>query len=143
MAMASKCGLIVPSMKASGKTTKQMAMANSYMPMEMYMRVSGRMIKHTEWVTTSTQMGQLTMENGKMINSMERELKLGPTVQSTKDSTMKARNTEKGLFNLLTAASTLGTSNLTKYLEKENMYGQMVSHMKVNGRRIKCMDMEF
>ena len=30
-----------------------------------------------------------------------------------------------------------------KYLARGNMFGLMARHMKDNGKRIKCMDMEF
>jgi hypothetical protein len=143
MVMVSKFGPMDLNMMVSGKTIKLMEMENLFMLMGMYMMDNGRMIKHMGWDITCMQMERLIMEIGKMISNMERVLRLGLMELGTKALTLKARNMEKELFVLQMGVFILATFNIMKYQGEVNMYGPMESHMKDNGKRIKCMATEY
>ena len=113
------------------------------MLMEMSMMGSGRMTKLTEWVIISMLMVLLIMENGRMINNMEREQKLGLTGQGMKDVILKEKNMEKEHFVSQMGVSILVIFNIMKYQEKASMCGLMVNRLMDNGRKIKCMVMGF
>ena len=63
------------------------------MQMEIFMKASGKMIKHMDMVTTPMQMELLTVENGKMISNTVKELKHGPMVPNMKVNISRARST--------------------------------------------------
>jgi hypothetical protein len=97
------------------------------------------MTRLTGKVSTFTQMVPLTMVNGKWINSMVRESRLGPMVRDMKVSILMAKSMGKELFTLLMDQSIKEHSNRTKFKVQESTSGPMARPMKANGRIIKCM----
>lgn len=75
---------------------KQMAMVNFSMPMVIYMRENGSMIRLTERECTPMQTVLSTMEIGLMTNNMEREWNNGQMELSMKENTAKEKRTAKG-----------------------------------------------
>lgn len=65
-----KSGLMVQSMRVSGRTIKQTEEADWCMLMRMCMRENGRMIRQKVMELIITLMEQYTRESGRMINSM-------------------------------------------------------------------------
>lgn len=65
------------------------------MQMEIFMKDNGKMIKLMVTELTNTLMAQLTLENGKMINSMEEDLKHGQMEPSMKGYILMVRNMER------------------------------------------------
>ena len=65
-------GLMVLCMRGGGWTTKPMVKEGSFTPMEMYMTVSGLMIKHMDLVYTAIWMELSTRGIGKKINSTDK-----------------------------------------------------------------------
>src|SRR4051812_35434383 len=113
------------------------------MQMEISMKVSGKMIRLMAWAIISMQMELHIMESGKMISNTVKVLRRGLIVLDMKDFILKAKSTVKELYALLMDQYTLVIFNIMKFQERVNMYGLMVNHMKANGRKIKCMAMEF
>ena len=60
-----------------------------------------------------------------------------------RDSILKARNTEREVSLLPMEASIVVILFKMKYLAKANTFGLMERHMRDNGKKIKCMDMEY
>ena len=76
-------------------------------------------------------------------SSMEKALSHGLMVQDMKDLIMKEKSMEMELYVLLMGAFILEIFNIMKFLEKGSMYGLMVNHMTANGKKTKCMAMEY
>jgi hypothetical protein len=66
-----KSGRMGPSMRASGKTTRPMAKADSFMPMEMPMMGSGLITNLMVMVFTFTKMEQNTKVSGKRTSNTD------------------------------------------------------------------------
>ena len=60
---------------------------------------------------------------------------------STKVTTLKERNMERGLLPLQMGAYTQETFSIMKYLGEGSTSGLMARHTMGSGRRIKCMGM--
>src|ERR1700685_90018 len=112
------------------------------MQMVMSTMDNGKMIRRMEWDTICMQMVLPIMVSGRMTSNMVRELRLGQMEQGMKVLITRERSMEKELFVLLMEVYILVTFSTMKYLGEANMFGQMVNHMKANGRKIKCMVME-
>ena len=67
-----------------------MARANSGMPMVMYTKVSGEMIRPMATECMSTLMALGTKDTGRMISKMVRVLRVGLMAANTKVNTKKA-----------------------------------------------------
>jgi hypothetical protein len=93
MVTDSKSGQTVPSTKETGRMIKLTVMVSLSTLMGTFTKVNGKMIKLMEMVTTLMQMVQLTVVNGKMISNMAKVLRPGQMELSTRDSTLRARNT--------------------------------------------------
>jgi len=112
------------------------------MLMEMFMKVIGKMIKHTEKGSILIWMEQFTKVNGKMINNMVKVLKIGQMVLNLKVHIIWEKNKEwvtlSGLMGLFLEES----SKIITFMGKELMNGQMVEDIKEIGLIIKCMEKE-
>ena len=108
-----KNGPLVPGMMVSGKTMSQMAMGDSYMPMEMCMKVCGIMIwlKASGFTSVLTVTGMLV--NGRMISKMVKVLKYGPMNRNMK-----------------------GTMLMGKKMERESLFGKMAVFTMASFSRI-------
>lgn len=84
--MEYKNGKMALDMLESGAMTKLMAMENSYIWMETYMKDIGLMIWHMEEVDILMLMALCMMETGFRINKKGTELSTGQMVQNTKDN---------------------------------------------------------
>ena len=99
---------------------------------------SGKMTRHMEWDIICMQMEPPITESGKMTSNTEKGLRHGPMVQGMKGPISRVKSTGKALYVLQMEVFTQETFSSMKYQEEENMFGLMVNHMRVNGRRIKC-----
>ena len=84
----------------------------------------------------------ITMENGLIINSMEKAWNLGQMVLNMKENTSMVRKKAKENLHLLMVASIKENLSLMKYVDLDNTRGLMENNMKVSGLIIKCMDKE-
>ena len=109
------------------------------MLMEIFTRDNGRTTKRMGMVATLTQTEQLTLESGKMTNSMEREWKPGLMEPSMKANIRTERSMGKEPLLSLMGLFTQEISFRTRFQEGDDMFGQMVKTMKDLGRKIKCM----
>ena len=87
MDMDSKCGLTDQNMKVIGLRTRPMEKDASYMPMGMYMKENGAMIRRTALENTHTLMEQNMKVNGSKINKMEKAWKSGQMALFMKEIT--------------------------------------------------------
>jgi hypothetical protein len=113
------------------------------MLMVMYMMASGKMTKHTEWAIICTPTEPPIMESGKMINNTAKVLRLGQTEHDMRALILKERSMGRELFVSQMAVCILETFSSMRSQEGANMFGLMVNHTKVNGRKIKCTGMAF
>lgn len=86
-----KSGQMVPNILVTGKMIKLMAKESSIMRMVIFMKVIGWTTKLMEEECILMLMGLSTVENGKMINNMEKVLNPGQMELYMKVSTMKER----------------------------------------------------
>lgn len=86
-----KSGLMVLNILVVGSMIKQMDMEHCIMLMEISTKVSGSMIRLMAKVFILMQMEPTIMENGKMTNNMDLELKSGQMVQFMRVTTLKER----------------------------------------------------
>jgi len=93
--VASRSGLMAPSMKGGGRKTKPTERGDSSMLTEISMMAIGRMTKLMDSAYTATSMAQDTRETGKRISSTARVSKPGPMVLVTRATMWKARNMDR------------------------------------------------
>ena len=84
-------GLMVPNMKANGRTTKQMVKANCNTLTETFTKANGLMIRQKAEGLTVTLMELITKVHGSMINSMVMVSKAGQMEPNTKASILKVK----------------------------------------------------
>jgi hypothetical protein len=84
-----------------------------------------------------------TKAHGKMINNTVEVRRLGLMEPCMRETMFLERNMEKEHLYGRMGLSILDSSITTILKEWENINGQMVVHIMVNGRIIKCMDEEF
>lgn len=109
-----KFGPMAASTKESGQTIVQTERVSSGTLMVTSTRVTGMMTKLTVTGFTNMLMGPSTLENGKMINKMELDLRLGQMEAGTKVSIEKERSMERACTSGSTALSTLVNGPITK-----------------------------
>jgi hypothetical protein len=116
MGLEPRGGLMELAIQESGKTIKHTAKASSRMLMETLTKDSGRMIKLMDLGSTLTSMEPCTKASGRTTCSTASELKLGWTVQSTKETTATAGSMDleptNGMMAQDTKASGLKTRSL-------------------------------
>ena len=139
MALAHKCGLMEAGTRAIGVMIRLMAKESWCMPMEMSMKANGSTTKHMEKALTHMLMEPITTEIGLMTSNMVGEWNLGLTVPNMRAIILTEKKKAKVNLLSLMAVSTKGSSDKMKYAAWEDIIGQMVSNMKVNGVTIKCM----
>jgi len=81
MGMGNRCGLTAQNTMEIGRMIKQMVTENCSMQMVMFMKVNGNVIKRTDKGLISMPMELLIKGNGRMTNSMVKELKHGQMEQ--------------------------------------------------------------
>ena len=86
---ASKSGLMVVYMKATGKIIRPTTSVAYFTKMVTYTRASGKRTRLTALATTFTKMALCIVASGKMIRRMERESKGGLMDQSSKETTSR------------------------------------------------------
>ena len=143
MVLVVKCGQMVQGMKAIGNLIKLTVKENLYMPMVIFMRVSGSTIKLMVKVLIPTLTEPTIMVIGSTINNMVSEWSLGLMVLNTKVTTSTGRKKAKENLHLLMEAIMRVSLNKTRYADMENTTGLMVSNMMDNGVIIKCTEKEF
>ena len=87
---ASKFGLMVVYMRATGKIIRPTISVACFTKMVTSTRASGKRTRLTALATTFTRMALCIVASGKMIRKMERESKGGLMDQSSKATTFKA-----------------------------------------------------
>ncbi len=95
MVKASRPGQMAPSTKDTGRMIKPTAEVDSSTLTVTSTRASGRTTKHMARVLTSTPMVPNTRANGKKISNTATEKKHGLMALSTKANTLKERKTAK------------------------------------------------
>lgn len=110
MVRASKSGKTILSMKDIGSTTGQTAEEDSFTPMEMCTRESGKTIKRMVGVSIPRSMDPTILVNGMRTFSKALALKNGPTVLRIRENISKDSNMAKESSLGLTAQSTRATS---------------------------------
>jgi hypothetical protein len=93
--VASKYGMMAPYMRGGGKTTKEMERGDKFMKKETSMTDTGRIIKLTDRVHTSTTTAADIKETGKRTSSMVTAWKPGLMVLVTMVTTWRARNMDR------------------------------------------------
>ena len=107
---ANKFGQIIPSMKDTGLTTGLTAEADSFMPMEMFMRASGGTIKLTEMEYTPELTDPLIPDSGQKIDNTDTASKSGMMALPTKENIFRDSNRDMESSPGLTARSTRAIS---------------------------------
>lgn len=138
MAKAFRFGKMVLGMMATGKMTWLTEKEDSFILMEMLMKVIGTMIRPMDEVLISIWMVQYTLEIGKKTNNMGMELRHGLMVQSMKEIMNMVKNMELAPSNMRMDHCTLVNSITIKFMARESTHGSMVADMRVNGELTKC-----
>lgn len=125
-------------MKVGGKEEWLTEVVVSFMQMEMYMKVNGKMIKHRARVSTPTVMGLSTKACGKVINSTGLVRKYGRTVLNIKEITFKERNTALVNSGGLMDQCIKEIFSTTIFMVKEPINGAMGGNMKDSGEKTEC-----
>ena len=80
------------------------------------------------------------LENEKMINKKEKELKIGPMGLNTKETMKMELNLGKGNYSFRMVVGMKENFTLMKLKGLAFINGRMGENIKVNGRIIKCME---
>ena len=128
-----KYGQMVLDMKDSGQTTKQTEKESSFMWMETFTKVTGRMTKLLVLALIIITMVPSTLENGLMIYNTEKVWKRGLMGASTKDNITWVKKMGKASISGKMAASTMVIGSIIKLQVLEDISGQMAEDMKANG----------
>ena len=137
-AKAFKYGKTVASILATGRTIKQMAKADSSMPMVTFMKVIGSMISLMVVECTNTEMELNTLEIGTVIVRMDMVLRFGQTNPCTK-ATMK----KVGSMVLEYSGGVMGLPILANFIiiismAKELTNGLIIDSTLASGGQIRC-----
>lgn len=111
--------------------------------MEMFISDHGKMIKLMVLVYTHTKMVLDMKESGKMTNSMERVLKLGPTKHLTKDFMLREKSTGLVCLHGRTAVLTKAPLSITISKGMVATDGLMEEFTKAAGKITRCMEVAF
>lgn len=114
MAMASKCGLMEPATRETGKITELKDLENSPTLMVIYTKETGSMTKPTAMESISTSTVQDMKGTGWMTCSMEWARSPGLTALSTKGNTSQVRSTVAVSIAGMMAQSITVTGKKTK-----------------------------
>jgi len=139
-AKVSNCGKTVANTKVIGKTTKPMATADLFIPMETAISETGSMTKLMAEVHTSTWMAQLTAVTGKKTSNMATELRPGLMLPNTKVTTNMAKSMVSELLNGPTDLHILENSTIITFMARAFILGLIIENMKVSGEQTKCTE---
>lgn len=128
-----KSGRTGPCMKDGGWRTKLMEKVDLSMLMETFTMDNGLTIKLMDLVFIAISMEPSMKDIGKKINSTDKDLKPGLTVLDMKDSTFRAKNTEKVDSLGLMAALITANSSKTILKETESTIGLTAESIMVCG----------
>ena len=106
--------------------------------MEMYITVSGKMIKLMDMESTTTLMVPVTKAGGSKTSSTERAKRFGQTTLAMKDNTKTARNMAMESSCGLMGQPTLETSLTITSTVRAFTLGQTGVNTAVNGTTIRC-----
>jgi len=132
-----KFGLMEANMKDSGLKIKLILMADLFILLVIVILVNGNMIKLMESVLFTFLMAESMLDLGKMIYSMDLELKHGLILQSMKEGLKMGKDIILVLFILLMEVNTLGNFFRIKFKAKEHMNGKMAESFKAFGNAAK------
>ena len=136
---ACRCGPTVASTRESGTKTRLTARVSFGMPMEMSMKVTGRMIRLTVTDFINTRTVPVTWVSGATTNRMATDLKLGQTEVSIKESIWMERSTDRASTSGLMVRSTRASGRITKSVALVRTDGLMAASTKATGLTITCM----
>ena len=111
--------------------------------MEMYITVSGKMIKLMDMESTTTLMVPGTKAGGSKTSSMERAKRFGQTTLAMKDNTKTARNMAMESSCGPMGQPTLETSLTITSTVRVSTPGQTGASIAVYGTTIRCTVLEF
>ena len=120
-------------MRDGGKTIKLLEKVGSSTLMVMFMMDRGKMTKLMVTESIAISMEQNMRVTGKKINNMDKDWKLGPTVQSTKDNTCKEKSMDTVASPGLMEVHTQDNSLKTIFKELESIIGPMEESTTVYG----------
>lgn len=128
-----KFGMMVLSIKVSGKTTKQTERVDSFTLMGMFMKAIGLMIKLMvmEFILTLTEPNMLVI--GKKTNRTDMELRHGQMVQSTQVLMLMERSMVKENSFGLMAQDMKENLTIITFTESESMNGPTEDSMMESG----------
>lgn len=110
-------------MKVTGKMIKPMAKASSFMVMEKFMMVTGKVTKQTVTASISEQMALATSAIGKTTSKKASVGKLGPTEPTSKGISLRVPNRAKESSSLAMALYIRGSSSAIKSVVEANTSG--------------------
>ena len=134
-------GQTMRDMKASGSSTRHAAKENSFIPTVIFMMAHGLITKQMDTEFTRTWRELVTKATGKTTNKMERVLKPGQKVHSTRESTWWARkkvlgNTPGPMARLMKASG-----KITRLMDSEPIFGKTAANILASGLTMTCRDM--
>ena len=117
----------------NGNMTKLTVRGDSSMKMEMYTKANGRMIKLQAKVSILTQMELTIMVNGSMTNNTVTARKVGQTVRSIRENTLRERSTEEAFLNGPMDRTMMESLRTTTSMVKESITGRTGDDLKETG----------
>ena len=129
--------------KDSGSMVKPMVLDVSFTPMEISMKESGATTKQVGRVSIFTTMVRCMKVSGRMINNMATALKHGKTKRNISVPLSRESSMDMVSSTGLKEPAISVSSKTTISAEMESIRGPMDEPTLENGKKTKCMGMEF
>ena len=133
MAKDSKSGLMVLSMKDTGRMIKPTEEADLFMQMEMYTKVSGKTTRLTVMEDICTQMVLSMKVSGKKTSNMVKVKRHGQMVPVTRETMLKVKKMVSANSNGLMGQHMKGSSLTTTFMEEVSMCGLTIDATMASG----------
>jgi len=137
--MVHRCGVMAPNLSAIGRMIKQMARAALSMPMAMFMKVNGSMIRPM----VRERMSIVTVLNLSVImlkiGNMALASRYGPIMLNLRAILSRVRSMVWELSGGTMDQFILVSFITTTFMGREFIRGVTVGNMKVTGEQIRCM----
>jgi hypothetical protein len=141
MGMECRFGQMGQDMKVNGNSIKLLEKAYFIMSTEIFLTVSGNMIKQMDSEPTTTLTVVSMKASGLTIFKMVKDKKHGKMDQLTKVATKKAKSMVRDYMFGVTEVSITVNGSVIKYKVLELINGLMAVFTKESGLKIKCMEM--
>jgi hypothetical protein len=133
MVRVSRFGPMELGMKVNGRITGRMDMGNSFMLMGIYTKATGSMTKPTATASIFMSTVRDMRDSGRTIFSMGKERKLGLMDRYMRVSTMLGKSMDSGYTAGMTAVGTRASGTKTKLEGWGHTHGLMEDDIKENG----------